>query len=96
MNLRERLADLEHRQWQHWTSYFLRFYHYSNFRKRWKKQCSILYSNLTEKEKESDRVYADKVIKLVSNKLRYILSRHSVMRGSTKKTPKEIITEVFE
>lgn len=95
MKLREKLSDLEHKQWQHWTNYFLRHHHYSNFRKRWKNQCSIPYSNLSEKEKDSDRIYADKVIKIVSNKLRYVLSRHSVMRGSTKRTPKEIINEVF-
>ena len=73
MKLRERLSDLEHQQWQHWTSYFLRFHHYSNFRKRWKRQLKQDYENLTEKEKEADRIYADKVIKLVSNKLRYVL-----------------------
>ena len=63
-NLREKLAELEHRQWQHWTSYFLRHHHYINFRKRWKKQLKQNYKDLSEKEKEADRIWADRVLKL--------------------------------
>jgi len=70
--LTEKLAELEHIQWSNWTEYFL-----NNFvdkdtgvinldlAVRWKRQCATKYSELTEKEKDSDRIWADKVIKLI-------------------------------
>jgi len=66
--LTEKLADLEHQQWAHWTKYFL-----SNFDKpnveRWSAQIKIPYKMLSEKEKESDRKWARKVLKIVSEYL---------------------------
>jgi len=66
--LLETLADLEHKQWIHWTKYFLRHHHYKNFRKRWKKQTETSYLELSEKEKEPDRVWAKKVIQVIKGK----------------------------
>ena len=57
----EKLADLEHKQWGHWTRYFLEFYNRSN-RRMWKRQSHTAYKNLSEKEKESDRAWARKVL----------------------------------
>lgn len=82
----EELANLEHRQWQHWTSYFLRFHHYSNFRKRWKKQLRQDYKDLTEKEKESDRVWAKKVIKLIDDKVKRLETMYKSLDNLAKAT----------
>ncbi len=57
----EVLADLEHQQWAYWTRYMLDNLSAENI-ERWKKQIETPYSELTDKEKESDRVWARKVI----------------------------------
>lgn len=62
--LREKLADLEHQQWAHWTKYMLDNLTPENI-ERWKKQCDTNYEDLTEKEKDSDREWAHKVIELL-------------------------------
>lgn len=60
----EELADLEHQQWAHWTKYLL-----SNFNKenveRWSALIKIPYNMLSEKEKESDREWARKVLEII-------------------------------
>jgi len=84
---REKLAELEHDQWAHWTKYMLDvlrpviglgFYEARGCgledeadivkaRKalaRWKRQIETPYADLTEKEKASDREWADKVLKV--------------------------------
>ncbi len=64
LDLRENIAALEHEQWSHWIEHML-----TNSTKesiqRWRKQISTPYANLTEKEKNSDREWADKVLKLM-------------------------------
>lgn len=59
--IRERLADLEHQQWAHWTKYMLNNLTEENIQ-RWRKQIETEYKDLTEKEKDSDREWAQKVI----------------------------------
>ena len=59
--IREGLAALEHEQWAHWTKYMLYNSTDENMI-RWLKQVKIPYSELSEKEKDSDREWADKVI----------------------------------
>jgi hypothetical protein len=61
----EELAELEHEQWIEWTRYMLNNLTKENIR-RWKKQLEIRYSDLTEKEKRSDRRWAEKVLELVN------------------------------
>ena len=61
----EKLADLEHKQWAHWTKYMLENMTKENI-VRWKKQINTPYFKLSEKEKESDRVWARKVIKIIN------------------------------
>ena len=63
INLRERLAELEHKQWSHWTKYMLNNLTEENI-KSWRKQIGTLYKNLSEKEKDSDRKWADKVLEI--------------------------------
>ncbi len=57
----EKLANLEHKQWAHWTNYMLKNFTKENI-KRWKKQIKQPYSKLSEKEKESDRKWARRVL----------------------------------
>ncbi len=61
--LREELADLEHRQWAHWTRYMLGNLTPENI-ERWKRQTETPYNDLSEKEKDSDREWADEVMTL--------------------------------
>ncbi len=67
--LREKLAELEHQQWCHWTKYFLdNLMDEEDLKKninKWAKQAITPYEDLSEKEKDSDREWADRVIKLL-------------------------------
>lgn len=61
-DLIERLSDLEHMQWIHWTRYFLENDTIEN-KLRWNKQALKIYSQLSEEDKEKDRKFARLVIK---------------------------------
>lgn len=65
--LLEKLSDLEHKQWSHWTSYMLDNLTDDNIQ-RWKEQIKTSYNRLSEKEKESDREWARKVLEILNNK----------------------------
>lgn len=52
----EKLADLEHQQWAHWTKYMLD-----------SGQIDTPYSALSEKEKDSDREWACKAYEVVKS-----------------------------
>ena len=62
----EELSDLEHKQWSHWTKYMLDNLTDENI-DTWKKQIKTDYEDLSEKEKDSDREWARKVLKIVEN-----------------------------
>jgi len=66
MTLREQLSDLEHKQWAHWTDYLLNLSttEFSENIERWHRQINTDYKDLSEKEKDSDRSWADKVLEL--------------------------------
>lgn len=66
MSLRESLAALEHEQWSHWTRHLLDHLTPENIA-RWRRQCDTPYQGLTETEKESDRAWADRVLKLLAS-----------------------------
>ena len=59
----EELAQLEHDQWAHWTEYMLDNLTDENI-KRWRSQIETPYNQLTEKEKDSDRVWARRAAKI--------------------------------
>lgn len=61
--LREELAELEHDQWAHWTRYMLNNLTPKNIL-RWSAQCETKYADLSEKEKDSDRAWADKALEI--------------------------------
>ena len=59
----EKLADLEHKHWGEGLRRFLEFYNRSN-RRWWERKSHTAYKNLPEEEKESNRVWARKVLQL--------------------------------
>jgi len=66
-NLLEKLAELEHKQWAHWTNYMLDNLSNEN-RDKWRRQTKTSYLELSEKEKESDREWARKVLEIIKKK----------------------------
>ena len=62
---KEKLASLEHEQWINWTRYMLDNLTPENI-ERWKKQIETPYEELSEKEKDSDRKWVDKIIECFS------------------------------
>ena len=67
MELREKIAEIEHKQWVHWTRYFLNNLTPENL-ERWKRQCDTPYSELTKIEKDADRRWADQILALINSK----------------------------
>lgn len=66
LQLREKLAELEHEQWVHWTKYFIENIHLGECVERWKNQIKTPYKDLSEKEKDSDRKWADKIFAIIT------------------------------
>lgn len=61
-NLREQLAAIEHDQWMQWSQTIAQNEQLSEERlARWKKLW-VPYAELSEKDKDSDREWADKVL----------------------------------
>ena len=67
--LLERLSDLEHKQWVHWTEYMMKSIHDEDKFIRWEKQIKIPYSKLSEEDKEKDRIWARKVLEELKQNL---------------------------
>jgi ADP-ribose pyrophosphatase len=63
-SLIERLAALEHEQWAAWTQHFLSNKTPENL-ERWKRQMAATYEELSESEKEADRIWASKILTLL-------------------------------
>lgn len=64
MSILEELSELEHIQWTKWTKHMLENLTPENV-KKWKRQIKTPYAQLSEKEKESDREWARKILKIV-------------------------------
>ena len=62
----EEVANLEHLQWRHWGKYMLANMTPENS-ERWNRQIKTPYSQLSEKEKESDRKWARKVLAFLND-----------------------------
>ena len=68
--LREDLASISHAIWAHWMSYLFSKCEDDDLgmviqwddAERWKRQVKTPYAELTEREKDSDREQADKII----------------------------------
>jgi len=68
----EKFAELEHYQWAVWTKYMINNWTKENI-ERWKRQIKTPYSKLSEKEKESDRKWARKVMKRIKSACEFYL-----------------------
>jgi hypothetical protein len=63
--LREKLASLEHAQWQYWAEDLLKVERISRERRNRWEYLFRPYQGLTEEEKDQDRKWAEKVIQLL-------------------------------
>jgi hypothetical protein len=63
-DLLEQLAALEHEQWARWTEHMLNNLTPDNIA-RWQQQIATPYASLSEREKESDREWARKILALL-------------------------------
>ncbi|MBN2048681.1 MAG: hypothetical protein JW750_12620 [Anaerolineaceae bacterium] len=73
-HLREQLADIQHAIWAHWMRYLFSVCEAQedgSYRipaekaARWQRQMNTPYTELSDKEKDSDREQADKIIPLI-------------------------------
>lgn len=73
---REELAELAHSQWSGWMEYMFAwgrveehgcFIIPKELYERWSRQMTTPYSQLSEREKDSDRKEADRVIAMLNN-----------------------------
>jgi ADP-ribose pyrophosphatase len=62
--LLEKLAEQEHEQWVAWTRHLLENQTPENVA-RWRRQMQTSYDQLTEEEKEADRVWARKALTII-------------------------------
>lgn len=76
-SLREYLAAIQHEIWINWMKYLFSvcmpkedgsYTIPAEKVKHWKRQINTPYQNLTEKEKESDREQADKILNILLKK----------------------------
>lgn len=88
--LKEELAELEHVQWACWTSYFLDNLTEENML-RWRRQIKTPYVDLTEKEKDSDREWAERVMEILDNDINNKMEDELI-----KYTADKIIREIFD
>lgn len=63
VEFKERLADLEHEQWMKWAGTVMPEVS-SGRQARWQ-EYMVPYEELTEKVKDYDRKWADKILKLI-------------------------------
>ena len=76
LELLEKLSELEHNQWSHWIQYQLKVADELLWT-RWVTLSNMPYFSLTEDQKDSDREWARKVLKIVA---KWIVShRHPML-----------------
>jgi len=68
-NIREQLADYAHDAWSGWMRYLFDNWNQTNI-DRWRRQMTTPYAELSEKEKESDRKEADRIMEIVNKELK--------------------------
>jgi len=73
--MKEKLAELEHIQWSSWAKDIIEFYEENGLKelekrfRKWKKQIKTRYNDLSEKEKDLDRIWANKIIELIKKEI---------------------------
>ena len=100
-DLREKLAELEHKQWIHWAKNILKSENISQERReRWEKYfCE--YRNLPETVKEQDRIWADNVLEIfkkyiIELKIKQIPAVATVLVEYEKIHPRKKAREMFD
>lgn len=74
-DLIEKIAELQHTQWSDWTRWMLekRFSHNAKtgemYIDRWRRQMNTSYDELTDDERENDRIEARKVLEYIEKEL---------------------------
>ena len=103
--LREQLADIQHAIWAHWMGYM---FGCGEFRKddtwvmpaekleRWWRQKEAPYSELSDKERESDRHQADKILAVVQPALAAANARAEAAERELAAVPMEAIRRYFD
>ncbi len=67
VELIEKLADLEHKQWMYWAKDILKTENITKERaKRWREESFKPYKDLTEEQKDMDREWARKVLEIIN------------------------------
>ena len=66
--LTEELSEFAHIMWAYWTSYMLDNLTEENVLK-WRRQIKTPYTDLTKKEKDSDREWATRVMEILDNNI---------------------------
>lgn len=77
----EALAEIEHQQWCVWAKHMLAHNTPSNSR-RWRRQIATPYTQLSESDKEKDRVFARRVLAAVAAHLACCSSASAQSRKS--------------
>lgn len=66
VELIEKLAELEHKQWWDWAKDILKTENITKERaKRWEEESFKPYKDLTEEQKDMDREWARKVLEII-------------------------------
>ncbi|MBI5733241.1 hypothetical protein HY967_04840 [Candidatus Jorgensenbacteria bacterium] len=78
-SIREKIADIQHAIWSHWMKYLFSVCVKNDDgsytipidqAERWERQMWMSYEALSEKERDSDREEADKVLKVIQKFLK--------------------------
>lgn len=102
MNILDELSELEHDQWAGWTKYMLDNLTPENIA-RWRRQIDTPYRKLSDKEKDSDRYWAIKVIMILEADGAYLapdengklVKRYFKLSEKSKKQLKNIEERLF-
>ena len=103
--LREQLADEQHAIWSHWMGYMFACGTHmpdgtwvmpADKARRWQRQMETPYTALTDKERESDRHQADKVLAVVQPALAAANARAEAAERELAAVPVEAIRRYFD
>ena len=96
---RERIAAVQHEIWSHWMRYLFSVCPPDSFgngiipaekAQRWQRQMNTDYANLTDKERESDRDQADKVLAERDAEIAALRQQVAELQATEKKLCAEI------
>jgi hypothetical protein len=98
----EATAAVMHEAWAHWTQYMMSRCGSGNFEQvqedvlRWRRQCDTPYSELSEKEKESDREWARKVLEITEENHLRLMAEKDVAIANREQSWKNLVNECYE